>query len=108
MEQTEFLEKNVFVDLKNENDGFDERSIHYFSESDFEIVLKRVERMGLGIYGIEPWLNGKFYDVFIHEDFTPSCHDPNWYQEAFSNFRKQHKDLQYAATYHIPFELLKI
>ena len=35
MEQSQFLEKNIFTDLKNLNDGFAEGWIQYFSESRF-------------------------------------------------------------------------
>jgi len=49
-----FLDKNIFQGLNNLNNGFDSQLIKYFSELEFEIVLKRVEKLGLGIYGIEP------------------------------------------------------
>ena len=58
--QQVFLNKYVFHGLKNRNDGYDVPSIYYFSEEDFAIVLDRVQKLGLGIYGIEPWLKGSF------------------------------------------------
>ena len=55
MEQSQFLEKNIFTDLKTLNDRFAEEGVQYFSESDFGIVLDRAEHFGLSIYSIAPW-----------------------------------------------------
>jgi hypothetical protein len=55
MEQAEFLEKHIFTDLKNLNDGDDSETVQQFSEADFEIVLERAEHFGIGIYKIESW-----------------------------------------------------
>ncbi len=106
MKEEEYLKKNIFIGLKNLNDRFDSESIYYFSESDFEIVLERVEKYGLGIYGIEPWFNRDFYSVKVHEQIDAKPTDPNWYKGAFNEFRKEHKDLMYSATYQIPTESL--
>ena len=106
LKKEEFLKSKIFYGLKNLNDGFDSESINYFSESDFEIVLKRVEINGIGIYGIEPCLNGEFYGVRVHEQIDAKPNDPNWYREAFSEFKKSGKKLQYSATYEIPNELI--
>ena len=103
----EFLEKNIFVNLKNINNGFDSESIFYFSESDFEIILKRVENYGLGIYGIEPWFEDDFYDVLVCEEYNLSPNDSRWYKKAFSKFKNEKKNLQYSATFQIPKKLLK-
>ncbi len=102
----EYLKSNIFNGLKNLNDGFDSESIHYFSESDFEIVLDRVEKNGLGIFGIEPWLNRNFYDVVSFENFNTVSTDPKWYRKAFSEFKKSEKELMYAASYEVPKKLL--
>lgn len=101
-----FLDKNIFRGLKNLNNGFDAKSIKYFSESDFEIVLNRVKELGLGIFGIEPWSNGSFYEVSIFEDYTNNSKDSSWYNIAFENFKKEGKGLVYSATYDIPVEIL--
>ena len=106
MEQTEFLEKNVFTDLKNLNDGFDEETIQYFSESDFEIVLQRVEHFGIGVYKIEPWLDGKLYAVAAHDEFRKKTTDPRWYTKAFLTFKTRQSGLSYAATYKVSNKLL--
>ena len=98
----EFLRSKIFFELKNLNDGFDSESIYYFSESDFDIVLNRVEKNGIGIYGIEPWLNGDFYAVKVHEQLNAEPNNPSWYREAFSEFKKSGKNLQYSASYQVP------
>lgn len=97
-----FLERHVFVGLKNLNDGFDAASIQYFSEQDFEIVLQRVKKYGIMVYGIEPWKDGGFYDVKVASEY-PGDH---WYEAAFQYFKSKRKKLVYAATYCVPDELL--
>jgi|GEM_PF-643636 len=104
--ELEYLKTNVFIGLDNLNDGFDSESIYYFSESDFEIVLDRVEKLGIGIMGIEPWLNGEFYGVMVVEDFNTVATDPKWYRKAFMDFKKDKKKLLYAASYEVPKKLL--
>jgi hypothetical protein len=106
MDEQEYLDKNIFQGLKNLNDGFDAVSIKYFSQTDFEIVLARIEKFGLGITGIEPWKDGEFFDVAVYEDFTINPSNPNWYKKAFKGFVELNEDLQYAATYYVPKELL--
>ena len=102
MIKLEFLKTNVYYGLENLNNGFDSESIYYFTESDFEILLDRVEKLGIGIMGIEPWLNGNFYGVKVVEDFYTVSTDSKWYRKAFEEFKKSGKQLQYAATYEIP------
>lgn len=99
-----FLDENVFYGLTNLNTGFDSPSIKYFSADDFRIVLQRVEKLGLGIYGIEPWENGTFYDVLT----CNSPLNPRRYNAVFEKFLKRGKDLQYAASYYIPDELIDL
>ena len=98
----EYLKANVFKGLKNLNDGFDSESIYYFSESDFEIVLDRVEKNGIAIFGIEPWLNGDFYDVLNFEDYKTAANDPLWYRKAFNQLKNREKKLIYSASYQVP------
>ncbi len=105
MKEFEYLKTNVFIGLNNLNNGFDAATIYYFSESDFEIVLDRVEKLGIGINGIEPWLNGKFYAVEVFEEFDTIPTDPKWYREVFLEFKKSGEKLQYAASYEISDDL---
>jgi len=106
MEQAEFLEQNIFTDLNNQNDGFDEASKRYFSESDFEIVLQRVEHFGIGIYKIEPSFNGESYGVSVNEDHKKKATDPKWYKKAFLTFKTRQAALSYSATYKVSNKLL--
>ncbi|MBC6988630.1 MULTISPECIES: hypothetical protein [Hymenobacter] len=101
-----YLDKFVFTGLTNLNTGFDVPSIKYFSALDFEIVLKRVRQLGLGIYGIEPWKNGEYYWAVTYEEVTNDPTDPSWYIKAFEDFKKDEEELQYAATYYIPDGIL--
>jgi len=107
IKELDYLKVNVYNGLENINDGFDSESIYYFTESDFEIVLDRVEKLGIGIMGIEPWLNGDFYGVMVVEDFNTISTDSKWYRKAFEEFKKSGKKLQYAASYELPKKILK-
>lgn len=102
----DFLDRNIFIGLKNINDGFDAEGIKYFSEEDFEEVLKRIKKYGLGIYGIEPWKNGEFFDVLGYQDYTKDPTDSNWYFKAFKKFKEHKETLQYAASYYFPTTIL--
>lgn len=106
MEKTEFLKKNIFQNLKNLNDASEPDSILYFSESDFEIVLERIEKLGIGIYKIEPRLEGDVLEVKINEDYRKKATDSRWYKKAFSQFKKQQANLQYSASYKVSDKLL--
>lgn len=106
MEQTEFLEKNVFTDLKNLNQGTENEDVHLFSEADFNSLLDRVEHYGIGLYTIETWINGASQDLAGHEDFKKKATDPKWYRKAFNAFKTKNSDLQYTATYKVSSKLL--
>lgn len=101
-----FLNQNIFSGLQNLNDGFDAKGIFYFSEKDFEEVLNRIKKYSLGIYGIEPWKNGEFFDVLVYEDFANDPTDSTWYFKAFESFKATKQNLQFAATYYIPKSIL--
>ncbi len=77
--ESKYLENNIYNGLKNLNNGFDAKSIYYFSESDFEIVLNRIEENGIAIFGIEPWLDGHYYDCVVFEEYEKDANDPKWY-----------------------------
>ncbi len=104
LNKNEFLETYIFYGLKNLNDGFDVESIKYFSETDFEIILKRVEDNKIVIHGIEPWLNGEFHTVLTYEDYAVASTDTSWYWKAFEDLKKEKKPLQYSATYALPIK----
>lgn len=106
LKEREFLDKNVFHDLDNLNNGFDARGIKYFSEDEFRIVLDRVKKLGLGIFGIEPWRNGEYYWVKTYEEYTSDPTDPAWYMKAFEEFKNDGEPLKYAASYFIPDKYL--
>lgn len=97
-----FFNETIFRGLKNLNDGFDAESIKYFSERDFEIVLNRVEIYGIGITGIEPWHQKRYFDAYIFENYGDDPFDPAWYRKAFAEFKQQNIELMYAATYKMP------
>ena len=106
MDKIEFLDKFIFFELENLNDGFDVKTIKHFSESDFRIILERAEKLKVIIHGIEPWKDGEFYDVLSSEDFNDTDKDSNWYWKAFQQFIDSGESLVYAASYEIPRNLL--
>ena len=106
MEQTAFLEKKVFTDLKNLNDGFDKESMQHFSETDFEIVLQRVEHFGIGVYKIEAWLDGVFHAIAEHTDLNKKATDVRWCKKILLTFKTRQSGLSFAATYKVSPKLL--
>lgn len=106
MEQTEFLEKNVFTGLKNLNEGDDKDTKQQFSELDFETVLERVEYFGIGVYAIESWENGESLAIATHEDSKKKATDPKWYQKGFLTSKSRQPGLSYSATYKVSNKLL--
>jgi hypothetical protein len=106
MEQTEFLKQQVFIDLKNLNDGFDEETICYFSETDFEKVLERVQHLGIGIFTIKPRFKDEFLDIAIHEEYRKKATDPKWYTKAFKTLKHVQPGLMFSATYKVSPKLL--
>ena len=101
MEKLDYLKKNVYYGLENLNDGFDSEAIYYFSKTDFEIVLNRVKNLGIGIWGIEPWYNGEFYDVKGFEDYNSLPTDSDWYFKAFEEFKETKLKLVYSASFEV-------
>ena len=106
MDQKEYLETYIFYGLQNLNTGFDASGIFYFKEADFEIILNRIKQKGIKIFGIEPWKDGKFFDVEVFDDYDTSPDNPDWYFAAFQKFKDSGESLQYAASYEIPAKLL--
>ena len=106
MEQSEFLEKNIFTDLKNLNDGFAEDGIQYFSENDFGIVLDRAEYFGLSIYNITPWIKSETLEASSHEDHKKKATDPKWYKKEFVTLKTRQEGLLYSAKYKVSKKLL--
>ncbi|MEM0517330.1 MULTISPECIES: hypothetical protein [Aequorivita] len=105
MEQSEFLEKNIFVDLENLNN--DDVDVHRFSEADFKIVLERVAYFGIGVYTIETWEQNKMHTTAAHTDFKKKATDPRWYNKAYLTFKTSQAELTYSATYKVSNKLLE-
>jgi hypothetical protein len=106
MDKTEFLEKNIFQNLKNLNETNDDEAIRYFSEADFQIAIERIENLGIGIYKIEPRLEGVAIEAKVNEDYRKKATDPKWYKRAFFELKKNQPKLQYSATYRVSDRLL--
>lgn len=104
MTKKEYLKKFIYEGLTNLNTGFDSPTIYYFNEAEFQIVLDRVKKLGLGIYGIEPWtlVDNHYFDTKVNEDYCKEPTDFDWYYDAFEKFKRTGEKLQYSASYHIP------
>lgn len=104
MEQTDFLNKHVFIGLKNLNKAKDELAC--FSEADFAVVLERVEHFGIGIYTIESSLKGKVVGVIKHEEHKKKATNSKWYNKAYLTAKTRQAGLSFAATYKVSAKLL--
>lgn len=103
MEQVEFLESHVFKGLKSEAD---KSGAHYFSETDFTVVLEKAEHFGIGLYKIETLLKNKAFEVVTHENHKKKATDPKWYNKAFLTLKSKQEGLAYSATYKVSAKLL--
>jgi hypothetical protein len=108
MEQTEFLEKNVFTNLKNHYKATEETEDveYHFSEADFETVLEKAAYYGIGIYKIEAWDKSVSKEVVNHDDFKKKATDPKWYQKAFAALKLENPGHTYSASYKVSAKLL--
>lgn len=100
-----FLDRHIFYDLEDMNDGFDVEAIRYFSKLDFQKVLDRVEFFKIGIGGIEPWPDREFFDVEVYETSGKSADDPAWYRAAFKSFVERGVKDYFSASYIVPDEV---
>lgn len=108
MTKEQYLEKNIYNGLTNLNTGFDSPSIRYFSQIEFKILLEKVEKQNISIYGIEPFDSDlDYFDTKVHEQYNKKANDPEWYNGAFEEFVSLEEELIYAASFHVPDELLK-
>lgn len=98
MTEREFLELNVFYDLKNLNIGYDDDSIWHFNADDFQIVMDRAEDLNLNILGIECWENEQEKFTKYYENYSIS----KWYRKAFQELVDHHSPCIYTATFDIP------
>lgn len=103
--QSLFLDQHIFYDLDDMNDGFDVEAIRYFSKSDFEKVLDRIEFFNIGIGGIEPWPDREFFDVEVYETYNTRSNDPAWYRTAFRKFVERGVKDYFSASYIVPDEI---
>ena len=107
MTQTEYLNQNIFQDLTNLNDGFDKEEKQHFSPSQFEKIMARVEKEGLGIYTLECWKEGALVDAANHESFKKKATNPAWYKKAFMTFKMRHEECTLTADYKVSKKLLE-
>lgn len=108
MTKKEYLKKFIYEGLTNLNTGFDSPTIYYFNEAEFQIILDRVKKLGLGIYGIEPFDSDlDYFDTKVYENYNKEANDPDWYNRGFQEFLSLGEELIYAASFHVPDELLK-
>ena len=98
----EFLKQNLYYGVTNLNNGFDSPKIWYFNKEDFEILLDRVERLKIGIAGIECCPDGCFGTVKVHELYGMSPFDPKWYRRAFENLLVEGFSSYFSVTFDVP------
>lgn len=103
-----FLNNHVFYDMEDLNDGYDASAIRYFSVDDFAVALDRFEFFGVEVFGIEPWPDGQFGGVKIHEDYSERADDATWYRTAFREFIDAGVRSHYAGSYRVPEAVLRL
>jgi len=107
LKSKEYLRANIFYGLEALKKYPDIHSSVYFSEAEFEIVLDRVEKNGIAIYGIEPMDNGEYCGCEVFELYRTNACNPKWYRMAFEKFKRAgYENLLYYASYGVPRKLL--
>lgn len=92
----------------NLNDGFDSLSVSHFSEKEFEIILARVKALkAIGLYGIEVWKGGEFWEVITFESYNSYPQNPDWYETAFKKFKDSGEEFLYSASFYVPGNYLE-
>lgn len=105
MTETEFLELNIFYDLKNQNTGYDANDIWHFSSKDFEIVMDRADELDVRILGIECWEKEEEKFTKFREDYND---ENGWYRKAYKELSEEYSPCIYTATFDIPSEYLQV
>ena len=95
-----FLNNYIFRGLKKSPD-IETSSMVSFDEADFSIVLERVKEKSIGIYGIEVSIDGKFYSIKTHEEYSTFPQNVEWFTAAFKYFQSLKLNLRYSASYYI-------
>lgn len=103
MTEKEFLELNVFYDLDNVNEGYDDDSIWHFCADDFKIVMERAESLNLRMLGIECWEKEEEKFTKYYEDYNVD----NWHRKAFDELVEGHSPCIYTATFDVPAYFLR-
>lgn len=103
MTEREFLELNVFYDLKNMNEGYDHDSIWHFNADDFKKVMERAENLNLKMLGIECWEKAEEKFTKYYEDYNID----NWHRQAFEELVTNHSPCIYTATFDVPAYFLR-
>ncbi len=99
-----FLKENVFYGLPS---GIpNKKNQYYFSKTDFEIVLSRVENLNIGIDFIDIYKNGKIVSSEFPEDYHLKSNDPKWYKSSFKKRSNNATDLRFNAVFGLPDDLL--
>lgn len=94
----DFLKSNVFYELINMNDGFDDPSKFYFSQSDFEIVMDRIEKLGIVLTRITTIFNGEIYEERNIDNCDNCSVNSVICRQEFDDLKKR-SGLLYSATY---------
>jgi hypothetical protein len=105
LRQQEFLVKNVFYDLENNNEGLDPER-NYFTENDFKTIMIRAEHFGIGLFNMEAYHDGKLFGTDNHEAYRKKSTHPTWYKSAFGKFKRAQKDMLYTASFKVSQRLL--
>ena len=76
-------------------------------------ILKRIEELGCGVFGIEAIRNidkdtTEMYGCEVYESYETECTDSNWYYDALDRLKHEEvEDLEYYITIHVPEDILK-
>jgi len=85
------------------------------SEREIRVVLERIRRRRLQVYGIEAWrlhrkggrIQEEFRDVRVHEQYRDRESKTHWYMRAFKEMVNRESRNYYSVTVGIPKRLIR-
>ena len=78
-----FVRDILYKNLKNLNETALELKDYFFSEHDFEVLLKRIESFRLGIQYISPVTSNNVFLLVENDIQGFQSNDPEWYWNGY-------------------------
>lgn len=103
-----FLDKEIFANLNYTNNDINLIKNNIYSYENFKEILKRCEKINVGVFGIETWTNEESWiDAKMCEEYRKEPNDKTWYWQAFYELSEGRNNLYFHASFILPNELIQ-